>query len=353
MNMDGNSRVLLIGEGVVASELAHSYARLGFEPVSGKLDDARALHPALIVTATDKFDLDELRRAAEETGARVVPTIEASELTANRQRTRVSANDDLGLPTLEHEFVAVESELAHAAERIGFPCVVKPGRSTAGAGQSVVHSPEALRGAYEAARRASPSEGVVLERYIEFDSEVTILAVRSVDPATGQLATWFCEPIGTRHENGRLVEAWQPAQLSEAVMDNARSIAARATGALNSCGVHTVELFIDGEEVYFSQVTPRPTLDGMVTKVSQRLDQFELHARASLRLPIDATLISPGASRLVAVDRTPGVDELARVMAVEETGAQVLASSCVVRSTGDTVGEARERAAGAAATLLA
>lgn len=351
MNMDGNSRVLLIGEGVVASELAHSYARLGFEPVSGKLEDARALHPALIVTATDQFDLDELRRAAEETGASVVPTIEASELTANRQRTRTSANDDLGLPTLEHEFVAEEAELAGAAERIGFPCVVKPGRSTAGAGQSVVQSPEELRGAYEAAREASPSEGVVVERYIEFDSEVTILAVRSVDPATGQLATWFCEPIGTRHENGRLVETWQPAQLSEAAMDNARSIAARATGALNSCGVHTVELFIDGEEVYFSQVTPRPTLDGIVTKVSQRLDQFELHARASLSLPIDATLISPGASQLVAADRAPGVGELARVMAVEETGAQVLRGALVVRATGESVDEARERAARASEVL--
>ena len=342
MNMDGNSRVLLIGEGVVASELAHSYARLGFEPVSGKLEDARALHPALIVTATDQFDLDELRRAVEETGASVVPTIEASELTANRQRTRTSANDDLGLPTLEHEFVAEEAELAGAAERIGFPCVVKPGRSTAGAGQSVVQSPEELRGAYEAAREASPSEGVVVERYIEFDSEVTILAVRSVDPATGQLATWFCEPIGTRHREGRLVESWQPAPLPEAAMDNARSIAARITGALASCGIFSVEMFVSGDDVYFSQVTPRPSRDGLVTFVTQRIDEFDLQARATQQLPIDSTLVSPGAARFL--EGHPSHKAVAAAMAVDEVTVRMVGDGTLVLATADSAAEARQRA---------
>lgn len=352
MSIDGNPQVLIIGSGAIANELAAAYAQLGFEPVAGSLASAANLKPRLIVTATDDFDLEELRRVAEATGAETVPTIEASELTANRQRTRASANEDLGLPTLEHEFVTDPARLGESAERIGFPCVVKPGRSTAGSGQSVVREPGELEGAYAVAREASPSDCVVVERFIEFDSEVTILAVRSVDPATGQLATWFCEPIGTRHERGRLVESWQPAQLTAAAMDNARSIAARVTGAMNSCGVHSVELFIDGEEVYFSQATPRPTLDGMVTRATQRLDQFELHARASLRLPIDATLISPGASQLVPTDgRAVTTECLARAMAVEETGAQVLDSSLLMRSTGETAEEARERAARAAAAL--
>ncbi|WP_066523954.1 ATP-grasp domain-containing protein [Corynebacterium bouchesdurhonense] len=352
MSIDGNPQVLIIGSGVIATELAAAYAQLGFESVIGPLASAASLKPRLIVTATDDFDLEELRHAAEATGAETVPTIEASELTANRQRTRASANDDLGLPTLEHEFVTDPAQLAEAAERIGFPCVVKPGRSTDGTGQSVVREPGELDAAYRAALEASPGEGVVVERYIQFDSEVTILAVRSVDPATGELATWFCEPIGTRHERGRLVQSFQPAQLTEAAMDNARSIAARVTGAMNSCGVHSVELFIDGEEVYFSQATPRPTLDGMVTRATQRLDQFELHARASLRLPIDATLISPGASQLVPTEgRAVTTECLARAMAVEETGVQVLASALLMRSTGETAEEAQERAARAAAAL--
>ena len=216
----------------------------------------------------------------------------------------------------------------------------------------MVNGPAELAQAFQTATDALPGERIVVERYIEFDAGVTILAVRSVDPATGQLATWFCEPIGTCHANGKLVETWQPATLTEAAMDSARSIAARVTGAMNSCGVHSVELFIDGEEVYFSQATPRPTLDGMVTRATQRLDQFELHARASLRLPIDATLISPGASQLVPTEgRAVTTECLARAMAVEETGVQVLASSLLMRSTGETAEEARERAARAAAAL--
>lgn len=366
MNTYGNSQVLIIGSGVIAQELATAYARLGFEPVVGSLNDATRVRPALIVTATDEFNLDELRAVTEVTGAQAVPTVEASELTANRERTRTSANDDLGLPTLEHEFVRDPADLAGAAERIGYPCVVKPGRSTAGEGQTRVDSPDQLEPAYRAALHASPGEDVVVERFIELDSEVTILAARSVDPTTGQLSTWFCEPIGTRHEAGKLVETWQPAQLSEAAMDNARSIAARVCGALGSCGVHSVKLFIDGDEVYFSQVTPRPCLDGMIASSTQRLNQFELHARASLHLPIDATLTSPGATQLVPPKAAEGrkaagaerdaepdtrLVALAAALSVEETGVQVLPSAALVSSTGETVEEARERAARAAAAL--
>ncbi|QYH19175.1 ATP-grasp domain-containing protein [Corynebacterium aquatimens] len=197
-----------------------------------------------------------------------------------------------------------------------------------------------------------PEDGLVVERYIDFDYEVTILTARSVDPATGQLATWFCEPIGTRHEDGELVECWQPAPISEAAMGNARSIAARVTGALQCCGLYAIELFVDGEEVYFSQASPLTGLDGMLTRATQRLDQFELQARASLHLPIDVTLVSPGAARIVR----GGADKLssasmARAMAVEETGVQVMGADVLVRATGESAEEARSRAAQAAAVF--
>lgn len=345
-----SNRVLILGEGTIAKELENSYRHLGFDVVLGAIEDAPRIQPAAIITTNGATPVEDLQWAEGETGAAVVPSISACQKTANRASVRTEATDELGLPTLDHEFVRTPEEMEAAIERIGYPCVFKPWHSNDGLGYTMLTSANDLAQAWGAARDAERTDGGVVERYIDFDQEITILTARSVDPATGKLATWFCEPIGTRHERGRLVEAWQPAPLADAVMDNARSIAARITGALECCGLYAIELFVDGEEVYFSQVIPRPSRLGMVTRATQRINQFDLHARASTQLPIDVTLVTPGAAHFIP-DPISTRDALAAAMSVEETGVQMLADGALVLSTGETTEEARERAARAADCL--
>lgn len=340
---------LVLGSGPIAHELAAAYRHLGFSPVVGTLAKVPPMRPELIAVADPGIDTHELTQIAQQIGAHVAPSVNACNLAFDRQSLRSTAADELGLPTLMSHLVYSPGELAQAAQEIGFPLVLKQRRGTK---QEVLRDEAELDTA--ALLNPFPANGIVAERYIDFDFEVTILAARSVDPETGQLATWFCEPIGTSHNGPYLTECWQPAPLTEAAMGNARSIAARVTGALECCGVFAIELFVDGEEVYFSQASPLPRLAGMLTRATQRLDQFELQARASLGLPIDATLVSPGAARVVrdvADQATPAA--LAAAMAVEETGVQVIGQHILVRSTAETVEEARERAGAAARTLEA
>ncbi|SDL94886.1 formate-dependent phosphoribosylglycinamide formyltransferase [Corynebacterium mycetoides] len=349
----GTEQVLVLGTGPVAQSTATAFVDLGFDAWVGTLTNQLPddLRPVLtVVCENSDFDLDELAELQEATGTQLVPSLDACRITRDREGVRRTAAEELGLPTMAYEFARTPDELARCAEAVGFPCVVKPPVSSGGKGQTVVHAPADLAQAWRSAREVNPEGAVAVERYVDFDYEVTIITARSIDPATGQLATWFCEPIGTRHEAGRLVEAWQPAPLSEAAMDNARSIAARITGKIGAQGVYSVELFVAGDDVYFSDVNPRPSLDGMITRATQRVDQFDLHARAVAGLPIDVTLVTPGATRFVpaaAIDR----ESMARVLAVEETGVQVLPDMALVRSTGDTVDEARERAGRAVAEL--
>lgn len=345
-----NRHVLILGEGTIARELASSYRHLGLEPVLGTTEDAAYARPAAIIATDHPLNVDELWDVQGETGAVVVPSISACGMTKNRATVRTIATEELGLPTLPHEFARTPAELEAAVERIGYPCVFKPWKSSNGVGHTVIRSKRDLAQAWGAARAAEEAEGGVVERYLDADQEITIITARSIDPATGRMATWFCEPIGTRHEGGRLAEVWQPVPLTDAAMDNARSIAARITGALDCCGTFAVELFVDGEEVYFSQVIPRPSRIGMITRATQRLNQFDLHARASMRLPIDVTLVTPGAARVVP-GAIPTPDRLAAAMRVEETGVQVLNDATLVLSTADTIEEARDRAARAAEAL--
>lgn len=200
----------------------------------------------------------------------------------------------------------------------------------------------------------------MVEQYIPFDYEVTILAVRSIDPATGREATWFCEPIGHRQDRGDYVESWQPAHMSEDALDTARSIAARIATALGGRGVFGVELFVKGDDVYFSEVSPRPHDTGMVTLGTQRFSEFDLHARAILGLPIDTTLISPGASAVIRCeDRADGDIEYVGVnkaMAVEETNVYLFGKPRaltrrrmgVTVATAEDINQARQRAEEAA-----
>lgn len=338
--------VQIVGEGVLDRELAVSFEHLGFRVVVAPEDVG--LFPALVV-AGEGTDPAVVRVIGQRTGARLAPSVEACALTRGRAGVRRVATEELGLPTMEYEFVDSLEAAEAAAQRIGLPVVVKPGRSLEGEGQSVVRLLDDVAAAWE--RAAVEGVPVTVERFIDFDFEVTVLTARSVDPVTGELATWFCEPIGTRHEAGKLVEAWQPALLSEAAADSVRSIAARITGAIACQGLYSIELFVAGDDVYFSQVSPRPGFDGLLTRATQRINQFDLHARAVLGLPIDVTLVSPGAARFVEVVR-PGAERIAAAMAVEETGVRVVGEQVVVTSTGESAQEARDRASVAVSRLV-
>ena len=357
MNTAKRSKVLILGTSAVEDELATSFRRLGYEVQVGTFEQGApgAMTPDITV-AGEGTDLTKLRELVDTSGCELFPTVEACRMTRNREGVRRTAAEELGLPTMAYKFVDTVEDLEECAEQVGYPLVVKPGRSTAGEGQSVVREASELRGAFAKAQTACGPEGasepVAVEQYIDFDYEVTILTARSIDPATGELATWFCEPIGTRHEDGKLVETWQPAALSQAAADNARSIAARISGAIAGRGVYSIELFVDGDEVYFSQATPRPDADGLLTRVTQRVNQFDLHARATAGLPIDATLTSPGAAAFLH-GVNPSTAQIAQAMAVDEVTVEVHEDTVMVLVTADTIDEAQARAAEAAKQLEA
>ncbi|WP_408911367.1 ATP-grasp domain-containing protein [Corynebacterium gottingense] len=355
MNTAKRSKVLILGTSAVEEELATSFRRLGYEVQVGTFEQGApgAMTPDITV-AGEGTDLTKLRELVDTSGCELFPTVEACRMTRNREGVRRTAAEELGLPTMAYKFVDTVEDLEACAEQVGYPLVVKPGRSTAGEGQSVVRESKELREAFAKAQTACGPEGasepVAVEQYIDFDYEVTILTVRSIDPATGAMATWFCEPIGTRHEHGKLVETWQPAALSQAAADNARSIAARISGAIAGRGVYSIELFVDGDEVYFSQATPRPDADGLLTRGTQRVDQFDLHARATAGLPIDVTLTSPGAAAFLH-GVNPTTAQIAQAMAVDEVTVEVHEDAVMVLATADTIDEAHERAAEAAKQL--
>ncbi|MGJ4124498.1 formate-dependent phosphoribosylglycinamide formyltransferase [Corynebacterium macclintockiae] len=380
-------KVLLLGASELGRELAIALQRLGVEVhAADRYVGAPAHHVANKAHVLDIYDGESIRRLVQEVRphfivpdveslpadvlqeiegagvASVVPTALANRLTMNREGIRTFAHDKLGLPNSAFRFASTPEEMTRAAEEIGYPCVVKPVMGSSGAGQSYVGGADELEAAWNEAMKNSRFnvQRVMVEQYILFDYEVTILAVRSIDPATGREATWFCEPIGHRQDRGDYVESWQPAHMSEDALDTARSIAARIATALGGRGVFGVELFVKGDDVYFSEVSPRPHDTGMVTLGTQRFSEFDLHARAILGLPIDTTLISPGASAVIRCeDRADGDIEYVGVnkaMAVEETNVYLFGKPRaltrrrmgVTVATAEDTGQARQRAEEAA-----
>lgn len=376
-------KVLLLGASELGRELAIALQRLGVEVhAADRYVGAPAHHVANKAHVLDIYDGESIRRLVQEVRphfivpdveslpadvlqeiegagvASVVPTALANRLTMNREGIRTFAHDKLGLPNSAFRFASTPEEMTRAAEEIGYPCVVKPVMGSSGAGQSYVGGADELEAAWNEAMKNSRFnvQRVMVEQYIPFDYEVTILAVRSIDPATGREATWFCEPIGHRQDRGDYVESWQPAHMSEDALDTARSIAARIATALGGRGVFGVELFVKGDDVYFSEVSPRPHDTGMVTLGTQRFSEFDLHARAILGLPIDTTLISPGASAVIRCeDRADGDIEYVGVnkaMAVEETNVYLFGKPRaltrrrmgVTVATAEDTGQARQRA---------
>jgi phosphoribosylglycinamide formyltransferase 2 len=252
---------------------------------------------------------------------RVIPTARAARLTMDREGIRRLAAETLGLPTSPYQFCDSLKELQAAIDGgIGYPCVVKPVMSSSGKGQSKIDGPADVQKAWDyamAGGRVGPGR-VIVEGFIDFDYEITQLTVRALG-ADGQVATHFCEPIGHVQVSGDYVESWQPHRMSPVALAESRRVAQAVTDNLGGQGLFGVELFVKGDQVWFSEVSPRPHDTGMVTMITQWQNEFELHARAILGLPVDTALKSPGASAVIygCVDAQgiafDGVDEAMRV----------------------------------------
>ena len=318
---DEPKAVMLLGSGELSRELTLAFQRLGREvvavdryanaPAHGvadraavvKMNDADALtaiidraNPLYVVAESGVIAVDALVAAAER-GLEVFPTPRSVRMTQDREGMRRLAADELGLPTAPFWFAGSVEELSAVAEHAGFPLVVKPIAGVPGGGQSVLLRVDDVEAAWHRAVSAGrvPHNRVLAETVVEVDFEITLITVRTTGP-TGP-ALHFCEPIGHRAD-GDVLEAWQPQQLSAPALDAAKSIAARIVNALGGRGVFGVELLVRGDEVYFSDVRMRPHDSGLVTLRSQRLSEFELHARAILGLHVDTIMISPGAAEV-------------------------------------------------------
>jgi phosphoribosylglycinamide formyltransferase 2 len=354
----GSPTVLLLGAGENGHDLVVALQHLGATVVAAEThpdapahavaDDARvaeladgeqlsaliaAVRPDYVVSATDAVAADALE-AAEAAGLEVVPSARSTRLSLDREGLRRLAADELGLPTAPFWFAGSVQELEAIADHAGFPLVVKPLVALPGEGQSVLLRPDDVEPAWERAVSAGgrfTHDRVLAETVVEIDYEVTLLTVRSGE---GPAGLHFSEPIGHRQVDGfageLVVESWQPQPMGTAGLDAAKSIAARVVNALGGRGVFAVELLVRGDEVYFSDVTARPTDSAVVTVRSQRLDVYELHARAVLGLAVDTIMISPAAAELVYgtgdLDRAALVDGLATALAVPESDARVYAA---------------------------
>ncbi|MGN5145865.1 formate-dependent phosphoribosylglycinamide formyltransferase [Aeromonas veronii] len=316
----GATRALLLGSGELGKEVAIELQRFGIEVIAADrypnapamqvahkahvLDmlDGNALRalvaevkPDLIIPEIEAIATDTLA-ALEQEGVKVVPNARATQLTMNREGIRRLAAETLGLPTSPYRFAQSKEEFVAAVEAIGLPCVVKPVMSSSGKGQSVLRDLAKLDESWTYAQeggRAGRGK-VIVEGFIPFEYEITLLTVRAVD------GIHFCEPIGHRQEDGDYRESWQPQVMSELALARSKEVAAKVVEALGGYGLFGVELFIKGDEVWFSEVSPRPHDTGMVTLISQDLSEFALHVRAILGLPVGTiTQYGPSASAVV------------------------------------------------------
>ncbi len=333
-------RVMLLGSGELGKEVVIELQRLGVETIAVDryadapahqvahrahvidMTDAKALRalvererPHLLVPEIEALATDELVRIEADGLATVIPTARAAHITMNRERIRVLAAEDLKLPVSPYAFASSLEELQAACDRIGYPCFVKPVMSSSGKGQSRQKSSAEVAAAWEKALSAGRvrEARVIVEGEIQFDFEITQLTVRAAD------GTHFCAPIGHVQKDGDYVESWQPQAMSEAALARSRDIAGKVTDALGGRGIFGVELFVKGDQVWFSEVSPRPHDTGLVTLVSQFQSEFALHARAILGLPVATDMVSPGASAVIyggveaGAMLFDGVDEALRI----------------------------------------
>jgi phosphoribosylglycinamide formyltransferase 2 len=322
------TKVMLLGSGELGKEVIIAMQRLGVEVVAvdryANAPGHQVAHRAHVIAMTDgaalrrlieqerpQFVVPEIEAiatealaAVEQEGvAEVIPTARAVRLTMNREGIRRLAAEELGLPTSPYRFADSLVDLEAAIETapgIGYPCVVKPVMSSSGKGQTLVRTPEEVPQAWQYAESAGRVRGsrVIVEGFIDFEYEITLLTVRAVGE-NGAVETHFCEPIGHVQVNGDYVESWQPQPMSPLALARSREFAARVTGELGGRGIFGVELFVKGDDVWFSEVSPRPHDTGLVTMCSQAQSEFELHARAILGLPVDIRQHACGASAVI------------------------------------------------------
>ncbi len=319
-------KVLLLGSGELGKEVVISLQRLGVEVHAAdrydhapamqvahyahtlNMADATALKqliedikPNLIVPEIEAIATQVLVEIEQENIATVIPSAKAVNLTMNREGIRRLAAEELGLPTSAYRFANTLESFRAACDDIGYPNFVKPVMSSSGKGQSRVKEFAEVDAAWEYAQTGGRvNQGtVIVESQIDFDFEITLLTVRSKNPETGEIETSYCDPIGHRQDSGDYVESWQPQAMSPVALDEAKRIANKVTIALGGCGIFGVELFVKGDKVWFSEVSPRPHDTGLVTLASQFQSEFELHARAILGLPVNTARHSIAASAVI------------------------------------------------------
>lgn len=325
-------KVLLLGSGELGKEVVISLQRLGVEfHAADRYADAPAMQvahfsyalnmadaaelkqliqkiqPHLIVPEIEAIATEVLVEIEEQNIATVIPSAKAVNLTMNREGIRRLAAEELGLPTSAYRFADSLESFRAACDDIGYPNFVKPVMSSSGKGQSRVKSFEEVDAAWEYAQTGGRvNQGkVIVESQIDFDFEITLLTVRAKNPQTGEIETSYCDPIGHRQDSGDYVESWQPQPMSPAALEESKRIANKVTTALGGCGIFGVELFVKGDKVWFSEVSPRPHDTGLVTLASQFQSEFELHARAILGLPVNTARHSVAASAVIYA----GVDD--------------------------------------------
>ena len=307
--------IMLLGSGELGKEVAIEAQRLGIEVIAvDKYANAPAQLVANRAEVVDMLNKEELLNVikkhkptyilpeveainiealfdAEALGFNVIPNAEAVNKTMNRKNIRRFAAEDLGLKTSRYRFVKTLDELKEAAKELGFPCVIKPVMSSSGHGQSIAKNEADLEKSYEIAKEArGDASELIVEEFIKFDYEITLLTARN------EKETIFCEPIGHIQQDGDYILSWQPMQMSDIALKKAQEIAKAVTDGLGGRGIFGVEFFVKGDEVYFSELSPRPHDTGMVTLITQSQSEFALHLRAVLGLPLNYTFFSPGAS---------------------------------------------------------
>ncbi|WP_292028245.1 formate-dependent phosphoribosylglycinamide formyltransferase [Brevundimonas sp. UBA2416] len=384
---DSAVRVMLLGAGELGKEVAIELQRLGAEVIAvDRYPNAPAMqvaHRSHVIPMTDPQVLNgvimaeaphiivpEIEAIATEVLAQIeaaglatiIPTARATQLTMNREGIRRLAAEELGLPTSPYAFATSAAELADAAQRIGLPVFIKPVMSSSGKGQSMIDALEDAANAWAYAQSGGRVETatVIVEGRIDFDFEITLLTVRSL--RDGAVRTDFCAPIGHRQVKGDYVESWQPQAMTPAALASAQDIARKVTDALGGLGVFGVELFVKGDQVWFSEVSPRPHDTGLVTLATQTQSEFALHARAILGLPVDVSQRDIGASAVIygGMDAVgiafEGVAEALSVPTADlrlfgKPESFVTRRMGVATARGETVEQARERAREAASRV--
>ena len=382
-------RVMLLGSGELGKEVIIALQRLGVEVIAvDRYDNApghQVAHraytinmadgdallglvkkekPDLIVPEIEALDTNMLAEIEKQGLAEVIPKARATQLTMNREGIRCLAAEELGLPTSKYAFAESMDEIKQAIENgVGYPCIVKPVMSSSGKGQSTIKEEADIKTAWDYAKSGGRVDRgrVIVEEMIKFDYEITLLTVRALNEQ-GEIETHFCEPIGHIQVDGDYVESWQPQAMSETAKQKSQDIAKTVTSNLGGRGLFGVELFIKGDDVWFSEVSPRPHDTGMATMVTQYQNEFELHARAILGLPVSTALREPGASAVIygqMDEKGIAFEGIDKALAVSQTDIRLFGKPeafkkrrmGVALAYGNNIDDARKRAKEAASKI--